>query len=145
MKPTVTWVLLADTQSARIVMNTGPGKGFEGVAGKEFKAPPAAEFADIQGRGHSRQGPGRSAMQGADPKVRATEIFAKTIADDLERSATRGAFDRLVLVAGPKMLSALRDALPKPVRDRVLSEVAKDLTKVRLEDLPDHLGEVLAA
>jgi len=56
-----------------------------------------------------------------------TEQFAKAVARTLDVARTRNEFDRLVLIAGPRMLGLLREALPAPCRAVVAAEVAKDL------------------
>ncbi|MBF9050455.1 host attachment protein [Roseobacter sp. HKCCD9010] len=145
MKPTITWVLLADAQSARIVMNAGPGKGFSDVPGKQFKAAPPTEYADTPGQGQSSHGPGRAAMTRRDPKAAAAKAFAKRLADDLAEAQRAGHFARLVLVAGPQMLGDLREALSPPVRAALLGELDKTLTEVALADLPEHLADILAS
>jgi len=57
----------------------------------------------------------------------AMEQFAKEVAQTLDGARTRHEFDRLVIVAGPRMLGLLRDALSEPCRSVVAAEVAKDL------------------
>ncbi len=55
------------------------------------------------------------------------------------------AFDRLVIVAPPQVLGALRGALSSTVRARVASEVSKDLMNCSSYELPKHLGPTMAA
>jgi protein required for attachment to host cells len=55
------------------------------------------------------------------------ELFAKEVARTLDGARVRHEFDHLVLVAGPRMLGLLREALPDPCRSVVVAEVAKDL------------------
>jgi protein required for attachment to host cells len=54
------------------------------------------------------------------------ELFALQVARDLDSARTRHEFDRLVLIAGPRMLGLLRDALPAACRSVVAAEVPKD-------------------
>ena len=61
------------------------------------------------------------------------ELFAKAVARSLDGARTRNEFDRLVLIAGPRMLGLLRDALPEPCRSVVAAEVTKDLAHQDLE------------
>jgi protein required for attachment to host cells len=62
-----------------------------------------------------------------------SELFAKTVARTLDGARTRQEFDRLVLIAAPRMLGLLRDALPEPCRGIVAAEVAKDLVNHDIE------------
>lgn len=73
--------------------------------------------------------------------VHQTEVdkFADTIGEWLHIAATRGAFDKLILVAGPQMLGTLRAALTKPVEARVVGTLDKVYTQLR----PDEVAAVL--
>jgi protein required for attachment to host cells len=65
------------------------------------------------------------------------EQFAKAVARTLDGARTRNEFDRLVLIAAPRMLGLLRDALPAPCRSVIAAEVAKDLVRHDLEAIRD--------
>lgn len=62
-----------------------------------------------------------------------SELFAKAIAREIDRARTRQEFDRLVLIAAPRMLGLLRDALPEPCRSTIVAEIAKDLVNHDVE------------
>lgn len=62
-----------------------------------------------------------------------SEQFAKAVARTLDAARTRQEFDRLVLIAAPRMLGLLRDALPEPCRSVVAAEIAKDLVNHDIE------------
>jgi protein required for attachment to host cells len=66
-----------------------------------------------------------------------TELFAKHVARTLEGARTRNEFDRLVLIASPRMLGMLREALPPPCRAIVAAEIAKDLVHEEVESIRD--------
>ena len=55
-------------------------------------------------------------------------VSAHRTPDRLYRFAHRGAFERLVVVAPPKVLGDLRSKLHKEVDDRVVAEIPKTLT-----------------
>jgi len=61
------------------------------------------------------------------PRKHEAARFAHEIAGELDRARREDRFDRLVVMAGPPFLGALRAALPEPVRARVMAEVPKDL------------------
>jgi protein required for attachment to host cells len=67
------------------------------------------------------------------------ERFAKQVADEVERGRIEHAFDRLVLIAGPRMLGLLREALPEASRSAVVAEVAKDLVHGDAEAIRSHI------
>jgi protein required for attachment to host cells len=58
-----------------------------------------------------------------------TEQFARTVARTLDNARARNEFDRLVLIAAPRMLGMLRDALPDTCRDVVAAEIPKDFVR----------------
>lgn len=54
--------------------------------------------------------------------------LAKTIAEHINKAHASKAFDRLILVAPPRMLGYLRDQLDKKVMKAVIAELVKDIT-----------------
>lgn len=148
MKPTTTWILIADGARARIVVNKGPGKGVVQLEGADFRTehPPSGDMmTDRPGRSFASVGDTRHAMeQASDPHRAAKQAFAEEVADYLHRQVMKKRFDRLIVLAPPQALGDLRAALSEPVRALVTAELAKDLTPVPNEDLPKHLGDVLA-
>jgi protein required for attachment to host cells len=148
MKPLTTWILIADGARARVLENTGPGKGVAEVAGLEFADEHLRSsdiMADKPGRAFSSAGEGRSAMEpSTDPVQKRQSDFARRLAETLEKKRRQKAFDRLVLVAAPAALGHLRSALTPQLREAVSGELAKDLTKVPNPDIPKHLMGVLA-
>ena len=149
MKPIVTWILIADAARARIIAHTGPGKGLQAVPNRTFDHDLQGNqdiMADREGRSFSSGSGGRrSAMERpSDPARRDKQAFAGELAGVLEKDLQKGAYDRLVMVAPPKMLGDLRAALASNVSDAVYGELDKDLTHVADRDLPPHLDGVLA-
>ncbi|MFQ5974191.1 MAG: host attachment protein [Alphaproteobacteria bacterium] len=148
MKPTTTWILIADGAHARIARNTGPGRGVEFLTGMEFHSPNLPGrgiMADRPGRTFDRAGLGPHAMEApTDPRQHAKRRFAAMLASVLEDELKHDAYDRLIVVAPPKALGDLRAELPEFVRATVTGELNKDLTRVPEKDLPAHLAPVLA-
>jgi protein required for attachment to host cells len=81
---------------------------------------PGRRFGGTQGNRHALDGERSSERH-------ETELFAKAVARSLDGARARNEFDRLVLIAAPRMLGLLRDALPAPCRSIIAAEVAKDL------------------
>ncbi len=148
MKPIKTWILIADGAQARIVLNDGPGKGIKALDGLEFSADHRATrdiMADRPGRTFDKFGPGRHAKEySSDPHRQLKKRFAAELAGMLDEKLRAGAYDRLVLLAPPAMLGDLRAELSEQVRAKLVGEVAKDLTKVPLNALPNHLEDIIA-
>lgn len=59
--------------------------------------------------------------------------FAKDIAQQIDRDRINHAFDKLVLVAPPRMLGLLRQSLPEPARSVLAGEVSKDVVQMGAE------------
>ena len=148
MKPTTTWILIADGARARIFANHGPGKGIEAVEGAEFETElrPSRELRDDRpGRTFESANTMRHAIKPRqDPHRELKRSFSEELAAILDEQLAQKAYDRVVLVAPPVTLGDLRSALSARVRAVVYAELDKDLTKTPVAELPRHLGAVLA-
>jgi len=148
MKPVRTWILLADGTHARIVCNTGPGKGLEEVTGMELEGANLRTgdiLADRPGRTFDSAGAGRHAMEPtSDPQREAKRSFAAEIVSHLQEQLDAKSFDRLALVAAPATLGDIRKLLSKPLQDVVYGEIAKNLVHVPNQELDSHLTDTLA-
>lgn len=83
---------------------------------------------DRPGRAFNRMAPGRHAMDGERSTQRYhQERFARRIAQEIENARHQQEFGRLVIIAGPRMLGLIRDALPDASRSFIAAEVPKDL------------------
>lgn len=142
MTPVITLYCIADEAGFRLLR----GKGTEI---EELLTASAEAFEDVHHEfpnsgGHNRSGAGRTSF-GHDTKS-AAEIerprLAKHVIRALEAEWARGAADRIVLAAGPKMLGALRAAMPGQLAGHVAAELAKDLSDVPAHALHDHLKDV---
>jgi protein required for attachment to host cells len=56
-------------------------------------------------------------------------LFAKEVARKIETDRARNEFDRLVIVAGPKMLGLLRQSLSNPTQSMLAGEISKDILR----------------
>jgi protein required for attachment to host cells len=74
-----------------------------------------------------------------DLHTAAKEDFVKLVADQLEAEHDRGQFDKLVLVAPPRVLTELKERLSKPIAKVVIDDLQKDLTNIPDHDLAEHL------
>ncbi|MDN3721966.1 host attachment protein [Roseibium salinum] len=55
--------------------------------------------------------------------------------NNLKKHRAAADFDRLVIIAEPRMLGLLRDALPAPLKSVVNAEIAKDLSNLPAAEL----------
>jgi protein required for attachment to host cells len=126
--------------NVRVVVADERDANFFDIA--KLRAPPAARGSlhndaarpdreletDRPGRRFGGTDGNRHAVDGERSTERhESELFAKAVARTLDGARTRQEFDRLVLIAAPRMLGLLRDALPQPCRSIVAAEVPKEL------------------
>ena len=116
MKPTVSWILLADSGSARILENRGPGKGLVQLPGKTFKSAGPIRHSDKEGRSFSSFSPARHKMEPNAQEDPGLEEHVKSVLDALKLARSKGEFDRLIICAAPQTLGYLRDRLPGSLR-----------------------------
>lgn len=133
-----TWILVADGEKALFLRNLTDhaDPNFEVIREKHQDNPrDSAQGTDRPGRFNDGPQVQRSAVDDTDWHMLAKERFAADLADMLYGRAHRGAFDRLVIVAAPKVLGDLRQALHKEVTDRVVAEIPKDFTNHPLDEI----------
>ncbi|MGF1641380.1 MAG: host attachment protein [Rhodospirillales bacterium] len=148
MRATRTWVVIADGARARIAVNEGAGKGLRPALRRDFAAsrlPTSDLVSDRPGR---YAGGGAVASHGVEPQTdrhdhEKTQLV-RDVAAAIERGADRRAFDRLVLVAPPAILGKLRTALKARTRRLIAAEIGKDLTRLSLREMPQHLADAIA-
>jgi protein required for attachment to host cells len=144
MKPIKTWIVLADSQTVRIAINEGTGKGIYGRGTQGLDVPAVTELADEPGMTNAAVGPNRGGISDPDLKGQAARAFATDIVRYLEGAFAKDDFDRLILIAPAAMLGHLRQALGPALRGVLHADIPKDLTHVTLDALPAHLEDVLA-
>jgi protein required for attachment to host cells len=147
MKPTRTWILIADSGRAHVLENLGPGKGVRRVEGLDRVAdlPRTHDIVDDrQGRSFESSSATRHALTPpSDPRERLKRDFLASVATEISERLAAGAFDRLIVVAPPHALGTLRQAIPDKLRAAVAGEVAKDLTKTPDREIASHLEDVI--
>ncbi|EYD71617.1 host attachment family protein [Limimaricola hongkongensis] len=126
-----TWVLVADGEKALILENTTDDQhpNLRVVRKQEQDNPPDREQATDKAGRQADGGPGqRTALAETDFHQLAKDRFASDLADILYRHVHKGRFEKLVIVASPQVLGALREEMHKEVADTVVVEIAKTLT-----------------
>jgi protein required for attachment to host cells len=109
------WIVVADSGSARI------------YEAKSLGAP--WQLVSAQGTAEER----------AAERRRAATVFAKRLAEHLERHVGEGD-GRIALVAAPRFLQLLRDHLPLRLASLVTTTLERDLTTARPEEIAKHLA-----
>ena len=115
---------MADGAGARLFRNSGQENKVTLTADGAFKP---SHLLDDGPAGHR---PPESSDQETNEAT-----FAKQLAKELYRRAHSGDFTALVLIADPQTLGQIRPSLHKEVRDRLVAEVAKTLTKSSIADI----------
>lgn len=146
--PHEAWVLVADGEKALFLRNVTDGEDpYLQVIRKEEQENPKDidQSANRPGRMNDTGVQQRSAMDDTDWHELAKERFADDLAEMLYSRAHRGAFDKIVLVAPPKVLGELRKQLHQEVTQRVIGEVPKTLTNHPLDEIERQVKADLAA
>ena len=141
-----TWILVADSEKALFLRNETDAQNpnFVIVEKDEQENPATSDQGtDKPGRMPDTGVQQRSGMEDTDWHRLAKERFARDLSDRLYELAHRGSFDRIVLVAAPRILGALRDGLHKEVRDRVVGEVDSNLTREPIDAIERHVAKAL--
>lgn len=142
------WVVVADGARVRIFRPDGERRGLDPVH-EELYEPArmkgAELLADKPGRTFDRtHDQGRHAMEpDTNPKRVEKEKFAYRIAELLEQGLNQGRYGELLLVAAPRTLGDLRDALSERVRACIAREIDKDLTTLPQPELEERLKPVI--
>lgn len=147
MKAKTSWILIADGARARIVRRENPRD--------ETREPPedlvfeidhkktGEIMSDRPGRSFASEGARRSAMEyRTDPEKEQEAEFADTLVDELERRFYDREFEQLAIVAEPRMLGTLRQKLSPALRQVLVTEVAKDLTKLPRKELDAAIADL---
>jgi protein required for attachment to host cells len=156
-----TWVLIADGEKALFLENLTDDANPNLRVWREDRhqnPPDREQKSDRPGRhkdtGLSKQAapggmdwsPGqRSGFSETDWHQLEKERFAQELADRLYKHAHKGDFDRLVVVAPPKVLGDLRAKLHKAVSDRVIAEIPKTLTNHPVDQIEALVAAELQA
>ena len=97
--------------------------------------------SDRPGRSFDSTSPHRHAMDGerVSRRWREQTTFARAIVNELEHGRDRHEFDRLIVMAGPRMLGLIRQALPDAARPLLAAEIAKELVHADVSTLRTYV------
>jgi len=128
-----TWILVGDGRKALMLRNEGtpqhPALNVVDVLKDGANPPTHVQGADRPGRVMQSANGKRSAVEQTDWHEIAEERFAAAIAQKLNAAAGDDRFEKLILVAPPNTLAALRKNLDSKTAQRIVAEINKDLTK----------------
>lgn len=139
-----TWVLVADGEKALFLRNvTDADDPNLEVFREEEQDNPATRDQGTDRPGRFNDGPSvhRSAVADTDWHWLAKERFAADLADLLYKLAHKGKFERLILVASPKILGELRKELHQEVASKVVAEADLTLTNHPVHEIAKRVAE----
>jgi protein required for attachment to host cells len=120
--PSGTLIVVADGGGARVFRNVGDERGLS------LRQEQLLELMNMNDDGPSGVMPPDSSGAQIDEAT-----FAKQLAKGLNAGALKNQYAHAVLVADPQTLGQLRPMLHKAMTERLLAEIAKDLTNAPLE------------
>jgi len=82
----------------------------------------------------------RSALEATDWHALEQHLFVRKVGEAMERLVRERNVKTLVIVAPPRTLADLRQELAADIRDRVVAEINKDLTRHPMDDIEAHLA-----
>jgi len=135
-------VFVGDGRKALFLRNHGDEKFINLRTERVFvdRNPPTHEQGtDKPGRSFSSIGKIRSAVEQTDWHDLEEHRFARTVADALEKFVREANIKSLVIVAPPRTLADLRNSFHDSIKQRIIIEIDKDLTKQPLDEIEKHL------
>jgi len=112
----VFWVVVADESNAIVYARdtrSGPLREVFSLANEAARMKTEQLISDSGGRSYDSKGKGRHTMTSdkTDPKKHAAAVFAKQIAGHIGRVMYEGSCRGFALIAAPRFLGVLRDAV----------------------------------
>lgn len=138
-------VLAADAHLARIYLKENNIFELIGEAEPEEKN----IESEINNSALSRMAgaPNNKAHQKFEPRLNETDykkyFFSQEISKLLEKIEPLNIFDKLIIIAPPKMLGHLRSNLSEKIKKFIIAEVDKDLTKLKDREFETALKKII--
>ena len=140
------WILTANTNTYRIYKSTT--KPYHIKLIKELQHP-ESKLKDIEltsdrsGRYNTETTTQGIYTQRSDPKEIEIDVFARTIADELNKGRINHDYDRLIVIAPPHMNGLLFQHINKYVNDLVTHNIKNDVIHLTEQELSDFLQKHL--
>ena len=128
----VFWVVVADESQAVVYARdtkSGPMYELYTLDNADGRKKPGELVSDRGGRSFDSFGAGRHAMakEKSTPKKHVAEVFAKQIAERIGKACHMGRCRGYVLIAAPRFLGVLRDAVETSCNVEPYKTVAKEV------------------
>jgi protein required for attachment to host cells len=127
-------VIVADGQKALFLRHQDEGLVVEKKEVRE-NPPTREQAANRRGRMFDGSSGHRSAVDDTDWHELEKDRFAEEIADMLYARAHKGDFKQLILIATPDSLGEIRRHLHQEVAEKLIGEIAKDLTNHPIDEI----------
>ncbi|WP_423820553.1 host attachment protein [Salinisphaera sp. SPP-AMP-43] len=141
------WVVVADRARARMFECRGASGALVEVVDlihPQSRRPAHLAGTDAPGRSYDRFGGARHAMvPRKNKKAFDICVFAREIAEQLAKACREGRFERLYLLAEPRLLGALRRALDTSTRRRLVAHQCLDVVARPAPVIRRHLPRYL--
>jgi protein required for attachment to host cells len=137
------WVIVCDGQKALFLINAGSAVAPTLEVREEFQVenpPTSAQGTDAPGRTFQSANARRSAVDQTDWHDQAEQQFLAGIAERLDRVATGGG-GKITLVAPPRALGMIRNALSPAVKSAIQAEVARDYVMMPVAEITRLLSD----
>ncbi|MDB5815198.1 MAG: host attachment protein [Rhodocyclales bacterium] len=122
------WILAADAGRARIFETHGREKSLREIE----------DFVNPRARQHNHD---TNAGPRVDPIRHEMVLFAKNVSLYLEKARNEHRYDRLCVIAAPKVLGLIRQNLSKEAMKRVDEEIVKDISRFDQRDIEHYLEQ----
>lgn len=138
------YIVIADGEHVRFLVPQPHRRGVREISA--LTSPHARERSsdlgtDRPGRSFESVGATRHAIEAKhDAHEMAKAAFLRAVAEEISRAAAEERFDHLVVVAPAHELPVLTDSLSAQASARLVGRLGKDLVKVPVRALPEHLA-----
>jgi protein required for attachment to host cells len=145
-----TWILVADGARARIFetdpLDTQQLTEIQDFANPAAKGREAALETEQLGRfsGGGDRSPAHTGEGQETPVEHATRMFSNDVGAFLDRACAEHRYKKLVLVASPKFLGAIRQSINKQTRQLVDREISKDISWLNEHDITAYVNNAMA-
>jgi protein required for attachment to host cells len=140
----VTWYVVADGAHARMLVHGDDGfTDVTSLDSIDAQHDSSDLGSDRPGRAVESSGVERHAVEPhTDLQKRAKREFGHVVAEVVNEAAERGAFAQFVLVAPPKTIHAIKEALTGAAAEMLVAEQPKDFIKLSEKELRDRLFRI---
>lgn len=141
MASKTTWIATFDGAEARVFTKDRETGYLQALENEGLSGPHRPSVEGERTVSYARVGAARSGVEPTTPpEVMLETTFIQKVADHLADRARKGAFDRLIVAAGPRALGVFRKHAPQPLREKIVVEVDKDHVHTPVKQLEQALS-----